>query len=295
MMRRCFSSRRGRWRNGGGDEENALVDSEFGKKTMNKVNALLAAHREKSYGPRIPSAKETMRFQKAMAKKQERKLSSAYLAQPIFRPGSPARELFGNKTMLNYEDKVPETVFPGTIHVISTLEEEMMLRPTLEAMKIVGVDCEMKPNMFRSFASGPIALVQLASHDVSILYRVRWDGTWNPTLTFPGLSHVMAASNVVKVGHGCDLDFKGMQQCGLATNITSTVDTLPVASKVGCLKPNLRAMGMVWRSVQVSKAMQTSDWEAAVLSPEQVQYAATDAWLARQGWSILHAALESSL
>ncbi|ETV99668.1 hypothetical protein H310_07735 [Aphanomyces invadans] len=218
-----------------------------------------------------------------MIKKSERTSTPEYLAQPIFRPNSAALDRFGNKSMVDYEDKVPVGVFPGTIHVVSTVEDEMHHRVALESMSVVGIDCETKPSLFRHHASSPIALVQLASHDTALLYRVRWSGTWNPTLEFPGLQHVLANKDTIKVGHGCALDFKSLRDCRMASHIVNTVDTLPVATKIGCLKPNLRALGMIWHNIQISKAMQTSNWEAPHLTTDQLEYAATDAWLARQG------------
>ncbi|KAF0691708.1 Aste57867_17120 [Aphanomyces stellatus] len=285
---RPFSSKRGRRNRNqhAAFDESVSMDSKFGKDTMKKLDVVLAQARAKECAPREPreaSEKEIRRLEKVMAKKQERLVSPEYLAQPIFRPDSPAYARFGDKTMGHYEDRVPEGIFPGPVHVITTLEEEMVLRPQLESMRVVGVDCETKPSVFRNYNVSPIALVQLASDDVSVLYRVRWGGRWNPTLQFPGLQHVMASADVIKVGHGCDFDFKSLQTCNLASCIVNTVDTLPMASKIGCLKPNLRALGMIWRNMCISKAMQTSNWEATHLTPDQVSYAATDAWLARQG------------
>ncbi|RHY27666.1 hypothetical protein DYB32_006628, partial [Aphanomyces invadans] len=238
----------------------------FGKKTLAHLNAHLAAFEDKVRGgPREPSPREIRRWEKIMTKKSERTSTPEYLAQPIFRPNSAALDRFGNKSMVDYEDKVPVGVFPGTIHVVSTVEDEMHHRVALESMSVVGIDCETKPSLFRHHASSPIALVQLASHDTALLYR-----------------HVLANKDTIKVGHGCALDFKSLRDCRMASHIVNTVDTLPVATKIGCLKPNLRALGMIWHNIQISKAMQTSNWEAPDLTTDQLEYAATDAWLARQ-------------
>ncbi|RHY17859.1 hypothetical protein DYB36_001747 [Aphanomyces astaci] len=280
---RRFSSRRSSGRRQGNayDDDGISLNSQFGKKTLNRMNAHLAAFEDKQRGgPREPSAREVKRWEKIMAKKSERTLTPEYLAQPIFRPNSAALLHFGDKSMVDYEDKVPVGVFPGAIHVVSTAEEELQHRAALESMRVVGIDCETKPSLFRNYASSPIALVQLASHDTALLYRVRWI---DPNLTFPGLQHVLANKDTIKVGHGCAFDFKSLRECRVASHVVNTVDTLPVATKIGCLKPNLRALGMIWQHLQISKAMQTSNWEAPLLTNDQVEYAATDAWLARQG------------
>jgi ribonuclease D len=101
--------------------------------------------------------------------------------------------------------------------------------------------------------------------------------------TFPGLQALLANDKIIKVGHGCSSDFACIQRDRIAPVIQNTVDTLPIAIKLGCQKPNLRVLGMVWQHLKICKAMQISDWEAVTLSDEQIRYAATDAWMARQG------------
>ncbi|OQR87436.1 3'-5' exonuclease [Achlya hypogyna] len=224
------------------------------------------------------------RWAALMEKKKERKLTTAYLQQPLFRVDSPAAKAFGPRSLLDY-DVVPTGHFQGPIHIILTPEDEAQHAATLESMTVVGVDCESRPEPF-SRRDPPVAMVQIASQDQAFLYRIRCnspdDGLPITQPTFPALQALLANPKVVKIGHGCKSDFQGIKKDGIAPEIRSTLDTLPVATRVGCLKPNLAALGLIWQRLRIDKSMQTSDWECTTLSPEQIQYAATDAWMARQ-------------
>ncbi|OQR88939.1 hypothetical protein THRCLA_10014 [Thraustotheca clavata] len=285
---RSFSSRRRGKRNNlrqYAEDDNVGMASALSAKAIQQVLDE-ETHRiqQQRDGPKAIDTKRQKRWENAMEKKKARKQSQAYLQQPLFKIDSPALQAFGQRTLLDYESLTCSN-FPGEIHIIETIEDEAPYLGLLEKMKVVGIDCESRPQMFGRY-DPPIAMVQVTSQDCSLLYRIRRtsdiDGSTIVHSTFPGLEAFLANPDIVKIGHGCKGDFKGIQKDGIASTIRSTLDTLPLASGVGCLRPNLAALGLIWQRLRISKEMQTSDWECVALSPEQVQYAATDAWMARQ-------------
>ncbi|EQC31943.1 hypothetical protein SDRG_10458 [Saprolegnia diclina VS20] len=284
-LTRTFSSRRGAKRAGrpsyGEDSDAFSMGSAMSLKAIDRV---LDDEARRIRGEPSRDEGRQRRWAAAMEKKNARKQSLDYLQQPLFRSGSVAGKTFGGRSLLDYVS-VASGLFPGPIHIIATPDDEAPFAAALASMRVVGIDCESRPQMFGRY-DPPVAMVQVASHDLSLLYRIRYtsaqDGLTVIQPTFPALQALLADANIVKIGHGCKSDFQGIQKDGIAPVIRSTLDTLPVASGIGCLKPNLAALGLIWQSLRIDKAMQTSDWECSELSLAQIQYAATDAWMARQ-------------
>jgi ribonuclease D len=63
-----------------------------------------------------------------------------------------------------------------------------------------------------------------------------------------------------------------------------------LAKNAGIKNHGLRGLAAVLLGFRISKGAQTSNWAKDVLTPQQIQYAATDAWVGRR----LYLALEQS-
>lgn len=124
----------------------------------------------------------------------------------------------------------------------------------------------------------PVCLIQLATLDRAFIYRLSRGQPLPPVL-----QAVLADPHVLKVGHSLHDDFRQMKASQLVQAVNATVDTLPIANKLGCLRPGLRTLCQLFLGGAISKDMQVSNWEATRLSPAQVKYAATDAWAPLRG------------
>lgn len=92
---------------------------------------------------------------------------------------------------------------------------------------------------------------------------------------FPSLFHLFI---LFQVGHGSTNDSILILE-HLGINISNVIDTFPWAVTLNCQPRTLQAMCALFLNCKVSKKMARSNWDRLELSPRQVTYAATDAWL----------------
>ncbi|KAF1328845.1 Glycoside hydrolase-like protein, partial [Globisporangium splendens] len=228
------------------------------------------------------SAKEFSRMRKLKEAKQER-----VKHLPLFKPNSPLLRHFGDQTLGDY-DQLPTTAFRGQVLVIHSPQEEAIYASYLRAQKVwwhtsctglvFGVDTEAKPDFHTKKQMNPVCLIQLATLDRAFIYRLQRGQPLPPVL-----QELLANPDVLKIGHSLHDDFRQMKASKLVNAVNSTVDTLPIANKLGCLRPGLKTLCQLFLGGVISKEMQVSNWEATRLSPAQIKYAATDAWAPLRG------------
>lgn len=212
-------------------------------------------------------AREFSRMRKIKEAKQER-----VKHLPLFKPNSALLRHFGEQTLGSYEH-LPTTAFDGQVIVIHSPQEEAIYASYLRAQKVFGVDTEAKPDFHTKKQMNPVCLIQIATLDRAFIYRLQRGQVLPPVL-----QELFADSNVLKIGHSLHDDFRQMKSSKLVSAVNSTVDTLPIANKLGCLRPGLKTLCQLFLGGVISKEMQVSNWEATRLSPAQIKYAATDAW-----------------
>jgi ribonuclease D len=76
-------------------------------------------------------------------------------------------------------------------------------------------------------------------------------------------------------------DIKKLKELG-AFKPAGFVDLGDVARQAGIKNHGLRGLAAVLLGFRISKQAQVSNWERKNLTPEQVTYAATDAWVSRE-------------
>ncbi|RLN92158.1 hypothetical protein BBJ28_00019943 [Nothophytophthora sp. Chile5] len=217
--------------------------------------------------------KRQKEFARMLRQKEARQQRVKHL--PLFRPESPLLRLYGERTLGDYEN-LPRTFFDGDIAVIHSAQEEEPHAEYLREQKVVvGVDTEARPDFhpLKGKEGNPVCLIQVSTLERAFIYRLQRGGALPPVL-----QELFADPGVLKVGHSLSDDFRQLKAAKLVQAVNSTVDTLYIAHKLGCLRPGLKTACQVFLGGSISKEMQVSDWEAPVLSEEQISYAATDAW-----------------
>lgn len=134
----------------------------------------------------------------------------------------------------------------------------------------VAVDSETLGLRFRR---DPLCVVQLSAGDGDA-HVVRLN---RPAYDCPTLKALMADPGVLKIFHFGRFDI-GMFQLHLGVE-TRPVYCTKIASKLARTYTDRHGLKDVARElagVDMSKAQQSSDWGAAVLSPAQLEYAASD-------------------
>ena len=89
---------------------------------------------------------------------------------------------------------------------------------------------------------------------------------------------ILSSPEIIKIGADVAGDIRALHTLR-NFNERGFIDLQHIASKWGIEEKSLRKMSAIALGQRVSKAQRLSNWEAAVLTPQQQMYAATDAWV----------------
>jgi Ribonuclease D len=138
---------------------------------------------------------------------------------------------------------------------------------------VLGFDTETRP-AFRKGESYPPALVQLAGESVVWIFPLqRLDCS-------TALRSIFEDSRLTKAGIGVADDLRQMKKL-FAFEEANVVDIGALARRQGVEQTGLRNLAGILLGYRIPKGSRTSNWGAARLTPQQIAYAAMDAWAAR--------------
>jgi ribonuclease D len=162
------------------------------------------------------------------------------------------------------------------IHVPTTIEEFASAAAAIKAAGVVGFDTESKPTFVTGDVSEGPHVVQFALHDKAYLFQLhRAEG-------HPFLIELLQSDQLIKVGFGLKSD-RGHIFAKLGVHFNAVVDLNTVFSMDGYHKEmGVRgAVGLVLNQ-RFAKArhVTTSNWSQPQLTPQQLLYAANDAYAA---------------
>lgn len=169
---------------------------------------------------------------------------------------------------------LPIRRYSGAIHIVSTRKDLAKALQSLRGERVLGFDTETKPT-FRRGPMRPPALLQLATAEAAYLFQLK-------RIELPaGLRSILADPDIVKAGVAVHDDIRDLQRVSPFIS-AGFVDLSQVARGLGVIQSGLRSMAARFLGFRVSKKAQCSNWEAKELSPSQIVYAATDAWVSRE-------------
>lgn len=165
-------------------------------------------------------------------------------------------------------------LFPGDIVVVETIADFRTCIRDINKESLLGFDTESRPKFTKGGSEHPVALVQLATLHTTWLIRTCLLGKLPDALRT-----LLANPRVLKVGLSVHDD---MQRLGLrwGKGARAFVDLARMAPAVGLEEKSLRKLCARVLNLRLSKSAQLSNWECENLSVSQMQYAATDAWVA---------------
>ena len=170
--------------------------------------------------------------------------------------------------------------FPGLslnqIVVLQTPDQFRDAYLAIERETFVGFDTETKPTFTKGAeATGP-HVVQIALRDRAYIVQI------DRGQPVPFLSSVIASQSIVKVGFGLRSDRGPLRrrlgiEFGAAVELTETLRALRYKHALGAKAAVAVVLG---QRLQKSKAVTTSNWAWPTLKPNQLLYAANDAYAA---------------
>ncbi len=161
--------------------------------------------------------------------------------------------------------------FDGEIVVVDTVHDLLRACEVLSAQKIIGFDTETRPS-FTSGMVNKVALLQLSTDDVCFLIRL------NKVPLDKALIAILQNENIAKVGAAVQNDIAALNALR-HFKARGFIDLQNEVGRFGIEDRSLRKLSGIIIGKKVSKAQRLSNWEAQTLTPQQQQYAATDAWV----------------
>lgn len=161
--------------------------------------------------------------------------------------------------------------FDGKIVVVETVRDLLRACGVLSAQKIIGFDTETRPS-FTSGMMNKVALLQLSTDDVCFLIRL------NKIPLDKALIAILQNENIAKVGAAVQNDIAALNALR-RFKARGFIDLQNEVGRFGIEDRSLRKLSGIIIGKKVSKAQRLSNWEAQTLTPQQQQYAATDAWV----------------
>lgn len=178
-----------------------------------------------------------------------------------------------------YVRSLPVLTFPGTINLIDHPAGLESVKRILTDEYVLGFDTETRPS-FRKGDFHNVALLQLSTASQAILIRL------NKVKIPRFISDILENENIIKVGVAIKDDINALNKLNPFIP-GGFIDLQQFVKKFGIEDNGLKKLVANIMGFRISKKSQTSNWEQPVLTQEQLEYAATDAWVCRQMYEIL--------
>ena len=184
---------------------------------------------------------------------------------PCGLPASVSRDEINSLSIRRYE---------GPIHVIADDEALAEAASVLRGTPLLGFDTESRPSFERG-QTFPVALLQFATPDACYIFQIQKLQHIEP------LWAVLSDPACLKVGVAIDGDIQLLRERA-AFEPAGFLDLAVETTRLGIRNNGLRALCALLLGFRISKNAQRTNWARDQLSPKQLVYAATDAWIGRK-------------
>ena len=190
-------------------------------------------------------------------------------AVAVVEPGESASSI--TRDELN---ALPIRSYQGPVVLVNNDEDTARAIVDVSKEKLLGFDTETKP-VFHAGVSHPPALIQLAGAEQAWIFQLRNLKSLNE------LFAILSNPKITKAGVAIADDIKKLREVH-EFRPANFVEVGDLARKLGYTQTGLRTLAGLALGFRVSKREQRSNWARAQLTPSQITYAATDAWVSRE-------------
>jgi ribonuclease D len=197
-----------------------------------------------------------------------------------YRPG------FDRRMSKDEINTFPIARWTGPVSIVRTRDELAAAMRKLTGHTLLGFDTETRP-AYRSGESYPPALLQLACETEVFIFQLKHLGLAKPLL------QILSDPTITKAGVSLDYDIRELKKMSRFKAL-GFVDLGECAKKAGIKNHGLRGLAAVLLGIRIAKGAKTSNWAKDALTRQQIQYAATDAWVGRKIYLALEQAKEQN-
>lgn len=180
------------------------------------------------------------------------------------------KKIIYNKIDKHKVAEMPRACFEGKIIVVTTEKDADKAVEFLLTQQILGIDTETRPS-FKRGRQYKVALLQVSTHDVCILFRLNSTGMTNSIIK------LLEDTQVPKIGLSLHDDIISMHRRA-DFKPGNFIDIQKHVGEIGVEDLSLQKLYANFFGKKISKAQRLTNWEADILSEKQKVYAATDAW-----------------
>src|SRR5512145_553067 len=188
--------------------------------------------------------------------------------------------LYFNTVEDEYVRSLPVFSFPGIINIVDHPNGFERIKHVLAEEKLLGFDTETKPT-FKKGRYHKVALLQLSTRDEAFLFRL------NKVHLPDFIKEIFENEEITKVGVALRDDLSALKKL-IPFEPEGFIDLQQYVKQFGIEDNGLKKLVANVLGFRISKKSQTSNWEQEELTREQLEYAATDAWVCRQMYEVLN-------
>ena len=171
-------------------------------------------------------------------------------------------------------NELPIRRFEGEVRLVAGPQDLEPAMADLAGETLIGFDTETRP-AFRVGESYLPCLVQVASARAAYLFQIARADFSAP------LAELLSSQGIVKAGVGVGEDLKQLKKV-FPFEQNAVTDLGGIARRHGLRQSGVRSLAAVFLGIRIPKGSKTSNWAARRLTPQQITYAATDAWVCRE-------------
>ncbi|KAL6620068.1 hypothetical protein ACP70R_035207 [Stipagrostis hirtigluma subsp. patula] len=185
---------------------------------------------------------------------------------------------------------VPEKVFCGSDYLdLKKLDVEEivwvdeingLLNATcyIEACKVIGMDCEWRPNFEKNSKPNKVSIIQIASDKIAFIFDLIKLYEDEPKVLDSCFRRIMCSSTILKLGYDIQCDLHQLSQSyGELECFQSYEMLLDMQKLFKEVTGGLSGLSKEILGAGLNKARRNSNWEQRPLSQNQKEYAALDA------------------
>jgi ribonuclease D len=169
---------------------------------------------------------------------------------------------------------LPIRRYEGPVRLVTGPRELDEARADIAQEAVVGIDTETRP-AFHKGESYPPCLLQAATARAVYIFQLR------RAETLPVLAGLLGSAQTIKAGISMADDLRQLRQV-FAFEESSVLDLGITARRAGLRQTGVRNLAGIVLGIRIPKGARTSNWAAPHLTPQQITYAATDAWVCRE-------------
>ena len=184
-------------------------------------------------------------------------------------PADPARTI-SREDLAN----LPIRRYEGEVCVVAEPHDVARALADIRQETVVGLDTETRP----AFRKGEVhlpCLVQVATARTVYLFQLRRVDASH------AIAEMLGEPHILKVGVALADDLRSLKKVFPFTE-KSVLDLGIVARRAGFGQTGVRNLAGIFLGIRIPKGAKTTNWAVTHLTPQQIVYAATDAWVCRE-------------